>query len=69
MQSYKCEVNKVLEKNEITHDELIEGKEYLLEYNVYNKNKTIRTRGVYINKEIFIHLWTFKFAQNMSIFS
>jgi hypothetical protein len=54
MQSYKCEVNKVLEKNEITHDELIEGKEYLLEYNVYNKNKTIRTRGVYINKEIFI---------------
>lgn len=53
MEPRKPEVNKVLEKNEITHHELIEGKEYLLEYNVYN-NKTIKTRGIYTNKKIFI---------------
>jgi hypothetical protein len=51
--SYKSEVNKILERNEVKLEDLIVGQEYLLEYNIYNKNKTIKKRGVYMYKQIF----------------
>jgi hypothetical protein len=51
---YKPTVNKVLEKNEIKVDDLVFGREYLLEFNMYNENKTIKTRGIFIEKQIFL---------------
>ena len=51
---YKPEVNKVLEKNEVKLDDLVLGQEYLLEYNIYNQNRTIKARGIFMEKRIFL---------------
>jgi len=64
--SYKSEVNKILERNEVKLEDLIVGQEYLLEYNIYNKNKTIKKRGVYMYKQIFLPPYVMTFFKTTS---
>ena len=52
--NYKPEVNKILEKNEVKLDELVLGQEYLLECIINKENRTIKERGIFIEKQIFL---------------
>ena len=49
----KPQINKILEKNEVQLADLIVGQEYLLEYNFYSENRTIKEIGIYLKKEIY----------------
>jgi len=51
---FKSAVNPILAKNEVAFADLVVGKEYLLEYNVYNTNKTIKTKGVFIHQKCLV---------------
>lgn len=53
-EKYKPYVNKVLEKNEVLISDLVEGNEYLLEYNVYHENRTIKVKGIFLTKQIYL---------------
>ena len=64
--SYKSEVNKILERNEVKLEDLIVGQEYLLEYNIYNQNRTIKTRGIYMYKQIFLPPYVMTFFKTDS---
>lgn len=64
--SYKSEVNKILERNEVKLEDLIVGQEYLLEYNIYNQNNTIKKRGVYMYKKIFLPPYVMTFFKTTS---
>jgi hypothetical protein len=50
----KPQINKILEKNEVQLADLIVGQEYLLEYNLYSENRTIKEIGIYLKKEIYL---------------
>jgi hypothetical protein len=59
----KCPVNPILAKNEVTLADLVVGKEYLLEYNVYHSNRTIKSRGVFIRQECMIPPYVVNYFQ------
>jgi hypothetical protein len=58
---FKCAVNPILAKNEVSFVDLVVGKEYLLEYNVYHINKIIKIKGVFMHQECLIepHIVTY----------
>jgi hypothetical protein len=68
-EKYKPYVNKVLEKNEVLISYLVEGNEYLLEYNVYHENRTIKVKGVFLRKEIYLPPYIMTFFKTAKFIS
>jgi len=60
---FKSAVNPILAKNEVAFADLVVGKEYLLEYNVYNTNKTIKTKGVFIHQKCLVEPYIVTYFQ------
>lgn len=67
----KPEVNKLLEKYEAKVDELVLGQEYLLECVINKENRTIKERGIFIEKQIYFapYIMTFFMTSSSNIFT